>query len=266
MSTYVDMDSRRAIRTFILSVVVLGTPLIVGMYIVDESVAEVLVLGFMAVPAISALISRVITKQHITFGRPAVLTLLLALIPAVAMALAYGLLTFLPLAEMTFLGWNVTIGAVLIGLLQASVLAFGEELGWRGYLLPQLRRTRSFFSANSLLLVMWFAYHVPVIFVPGVYSNTGIPMWANLVLFALAISGFSFFVGALWEKHRDVWGATFAHGSWNYLVQSAWPLMFASASPWIMGEFGVVAGVVTIAIALTWVPRVARRYRAPLES
>ena len=146
------------------------------------------------------------------------------------------------------------------------MLAFGEELGWRGYLLPQLRRTRSFFSANSLLLVMWFAYHVPVIFVPGVYSNTGIPMWANLVLFALAISGFSFFVGALWEKHRDVWGATFAHGSWNYLVQSAWPLMFASASPWIMGEFGIVAGVVTIAIALMWVPRVARRHRAPLEA
>jgi len=73
-----------------------------------------------------------------------------------------------------------------------------------------------------------------------------------LLLFAIAITGFSFFVGALWEKHHDVWGATFAHGVWNYLVQGAWPLMF-------------VAGIVTIVIALAWVPRVARRHRAPLE-
>ncbi len=148
---------------------------------------------------------------------------------------------------MTFLGWNVTIGAVLIGLLQASVLGFGEELGWRGYLLPQLRRTRSFFSANSLLLVMWFAYHVLVIFVP---ACTRIPesRWVNLVLFAPRFRGFSFFVGALWEKHRDVWvrHSLTAPGTTSCRV---WPLMFASASPWIMGGVGIVAGVVTIAIA-----------------
>jgi membrane protease YdiL (CAAX protease family) len=65
-------------------------------------------------------------------------------------------------------------------------------------------------------VVIWFAHHVPVIFVPGVYSNPGIPTWASLLLFAIVITGFSFFVGALWEKHHDVWGATFAHGVWNY--------------------------------------------------
>jgi len=32
-----------------------------------------------------------------------------------------------------------------------------------------------------------------------------------------------------------------------------------------MGEFGVVAGAITVVIALVWVPRVARRHRAPLE-
>ena len=59
-----------------------------------------------------------------------------------------------------------------------------------------IHRTKSFLVANSILVVIWFAYHVPVIFVPGVYSNPGIPTWASLLLFAIAITGFSFFVGA----------------------------------------------------------------------
>lgn len=254
----------RAVLVFALAVVVLGAPLIVAMYVVDASVAEFLVLAFMLVPAVSAIIARVITQQRLTIGRPALLTLVLALIPALAMGGAYAVLTAVPGAHVSFLGWNVTIGAVLLGVAQASVLGFGEELGWRGYLLPQLRRTRSYVSANAIVVLMWFAYHVPVIFVPGLYSNPGIPTWASLVLFGVAITGFSFFVGALWERHHDVWGATLAHGAWNYFVQSAWPVMFVAASPWIMGEFGIVAGVVTAVIAVIVVPRVARRHRAPI--
>ena len=265
MHRTVEQRANRAVVAFLICVVVLGAPLIVAMYLVETSSAETLVLAFMAVPAISALLARVFTGEHLTIGRPSPVTLLLATIPALAMGVAYGVLAVFPGSSVTFLGWDVSVGAIVAGIVQASVFAFGEELGWRGYLLPQLRRTRSFLVANSILVVIWFAYHVPVIFVPGVYSNPGIPTWASLLLFAIAITGFSFFVGALWETHHDVWGATFAHGVWNYLVQGAWPLMFIAASPWVMGEFGVVAGIVTIVIALAWVPRVAQRHRAPLE-
>jgi len=250
---------------FLGSVVVLGAPLIVAMYLVDESIGQLLVIGLMLVPAVSALIARLWTKEHITFGRPALSTLALAFFPAIAMALAYGLLSIVPATDVKFLGWTVSLTSIVFGILQAAVLGFGEELGWRGYLLPQLRRTRSFLTANLIVVVIWFVYHVPVIFAPGLYSNPGIPLWANLVLFAIAITGFSFFLGVLWEKHHDVWSPSLAHGAWNYLVQSAWPLMFVAVSPWIMGEFGVVAGVVMIAIALMWVPRFSRRYRAPLD-
>jgi len=246
-------------------VVVLGAPLIVAMYLVDESIGQLLVIGLMLVPAVSALIARLWTKEHNTFGRPALSTLALAFFPAIAMALAYGLLSIVPATDVKFLGWTVSLTSIVFGILQAAVLGFGEELGWRGYLLPQLRRTRSFLTANLIVVVIWFVYHVPVIFAPGLYSNPGIPLWANLVLFAIAITGFSFFLGVLWEKHHDVWSPSLAHGAWNYLVQSAWPLMFVAVSPWIMGEFGVVAGVVMIAIALMWVPRFSRRYRAPLD-
>ncbi|MFM1917498.1 MAG: hypothetical protein RJB01_1013, partial [Actinomycetota bacterium] len=246
-------------------VALLGLPLIMAMYVMDASTAELLILGFMYVPAIAALLARWFTGERVTIGRPSIVTLTLAMIPGIAMGVAYLALSFFPGTTLTFLGWDISLTEVLSGVALACVLAFGEELGWRGYLLPQLRRTRSFLAANSILVFIWFIYHVPVIFVPGLYSNPGIPTWASLVFFAVAITGFSFFVGALWERHHDVWSAMFAHGIWNYLVQSAWPLMFIASSPWVMGEFGFVAGIVTVILALIWVPRIARAHRAPLE-
>jgi hypothetical protein len=84
-------------------------------------------------------------------------------------------------------------------------------------------------------VVIWFAYHAPVIFVPGVYSNPGIPTWASLLLFAIAITGFSFFVGALWEKHHDVWGATFAHGVPQMIVAALglWAVLAWRTHAWV---------------------------------
>ena len=258
-------QANRAVGTYLVVVAVLGAPVVAAMYVVDSSTAELLVVAFMLVPALAALVARIITKQRLTIGRPSVKTLLLAFIPALVVGAGYAILALIPGTTMTFLGFEVDAAAILLGIGQASILAFGEELGWRGYLLPQLRRTRSFFSANVIVVVVWFIYHVPVIFVPGLYSNPGIPLWASLLFFAVAITGFSFFVGVLWEKHHDVWTPTLAHGVWNYLVQGAWPLMFIAVSPWLMGEFGVVAAVATVVVALVWVPRISRRHRAPLD-
>lgn len=261
----VEQQANRAVLVFLGFVVALGTPVIVAIYLVDPSIQEGLVLLFMFVPAFSAILARLVTRQRITFGKPSAKTLLLAFIPPLAVGAVYGVLALIPGTTMEFFGIDIGISFLLIGIAQATAFAFGEELGWRGYLLPQLRRTRSFFVANVIVLVIWFAYHVPVIFAPGLYSNPGIPLWANLLFFAMAITGFSFFVGILWEKHHDVWAPTLAHGAWNFIVQSALPLMFFASSPWLMGEFGIVAALTTIAISLLWISRIAKRYRSPLE-
>ncbi len=236
------------------------------MYTVDESVAEILVLGFMAVPAISALISRVITKQHITFGRPAVLTLLLALIPAVGNGRGISA-AYLPAVCGDDLLWLGRVDRCRIDRPSASIRVCapsGARLT-RESAAPlathPLLSERELTPAGDLVRVS----RAGDLRSRGVL-NYRIPHMGKPCGVRTGDFGLELLRGAPWEKHRDVWGATFAHGSWNYLVQSAWPLIFVSASPWIMGEFGIVAGVFTIAIALMWVPRVARRHRAPLES
>jgi uncharacterized protein len=51
------------------------------------------------------------------------------------------------------------------------VPAFGEEFGWRGYLLPKL--TEKFIAKKALLIhaFIWWAWHLPVIIGMGLNSN-----------------------------------------------------------------------------------------------
>ena len=51
-------------------------------------------------------------------------------------------------------------------------LAFGEEFGWRGYLLPRLARQFSPRKAILIHGVIWWAWHLP--FVIGVAAHAGL--------------------------------------------------------------------------------------------
>src|SRR5919112_4062042 len=69
------------------------------------------------------------------------------------------------------------LGASLLPFLTAVVFmtltfSLGEELGWRGYLLPQLL---SVGQTRALVLVglIWAAWHMPLIFLPPLYHSAG---------------------------------------------------------------------------------------------
>lgn len=247
---------------YLLALVVGVVPLYVVMAL-DPDAAEGWIPVLMWIPALAGVAARLITGRRFVLGRPSVRTLLLSAVPILlvlalyAGASAVGLLDWLGLES--FPG----IGTVLMGLGSALVVVIGEELGWRGYLLPQLRTRYGFLAANAMVVAIWFAYHVPVILIPGVYGNEGLPLWANLLFFLLVVSGFGFFVGWLWELHHDVWSATSAHTLWNSLIQSVYTVMFVSASAWWMGEFGVLAGVAMLALLVVAL-RGGRRYEQAL--
>lgn len=52
-------------------------------------------------------------------------------------------------------------------ILVTVVLAFGEEAGWRGYLLPLLQTRLSALSASLVVGVVWFLWHIPLMYLPG---------------------------------------------------------------------------------------------------
>jgi membrane protease YdiL (CAAX protease family) len=77
--------------------------------------------------------------------------------------------------------------------------ALGEEIGWRGFLWPLMRRRLTFIACTAIMFAVWWIYHVGLIFAGWYGFNAGIPA------FTVGLLGFVLFVGVLTERSRSVW-------------------------------------------------------------
>lgn len=124
------------------------------------------------------------------------------LLAPVMLAASYGAYLLLggasrPAPIAALLAGPVGAAAVPVFLLVALVLAFGEEYGWRGYLLPVLQTRFGAATASLVLGTFWFLWHVPLLSIAGQFvalhpSVTGDPLSASVIvgvnlLVALAI-------------------------------------------------------------------------------
>jgi uncharacterized protein len=138
--------------------------------------------------------------------------------------------------------------------------SLGEELGWRGYLLPQLLsvgRTR----ALMLVGLIWAAWHMPLIFLTPLYHSAGNRLIV-LPLFVGTIVAASFVFGYLRILTGSVWPASLAHSVHN----AAWGTLgalTASSSPVVVNEYlagdnGILILVATAVVAV-WLGRKVSR-------
>src|SRR5919202_1534230 len=79
---------------------------------------------------------------------------------------------------------------VTFGLLQACLPALGEEIGWRGFLVPELAKTTTFSKTALISGVVWAVWHYPEI-IFGDY-NGGTPIWYSVFCFTLSVIAISF--------------------------------------------------------------------------
>jgi membrane protease YdiL (CAAX protease family) len=151
---------------------------------------------------------------------------------------------------------NFFIGIVIATL----TFSLGEELGWRGYLLPQLLSvgwTRAF----VLVGLIWAAWHMPLIFLTPLYHSAGNRLIV-LPLFVATIVAASFFFGYLRVWTGSVWPASIAHSSHN----AAWSTLAAftvTSNPVVVNEYLVGDNGILIlagtAIAALWLGRKVSR-------
>jgi membrane protease YdiL (CAAX protease family) len=103
------------------------------------------------------------------------------------------------------------------GFLLNVVYALGEELGWRGLLVPELARVTGFGGTVTVSAAVWTIYHYPLILFGDYHSAA--PLWWAILFFTLDIFAFSVIIAWLRLRSGSVWTAAILHASHNLFLQ-----------------------------------------------
>jgi membrane protease YdiL (CAAX protease family) len=124
------------------------------------------------------------------------------------------------------------------GLVTSSLTALGEEIGWRGLLMPQLERVTDFTRAALISGVIWSIYHWPGMLFAD-YRGDG-PLWYSIVCFTIMAVGFSVVMAWIRLKSGSLWTAMFAHAAHNVFIQTIFNPLMVDTGPteYVIGEFG----------------------------
>ena len=206
------------------------------------------VLALMWCPGVSALVTRLIFQHNVRgegwgLGAPRWLGLAYVL-PLLYATAAYGLVWLTGLGGVDLSRFKTgVVFFLVVGSLQGLLSATGEELGWRGFLVPTLARTMSFERTAVVSGVIWASWHVPLILFAD--YNSGTPSWYAVLCFAIMVVAISFPMAWLRLRSGSVWPAAILHASHNLFVQAFFDRVTVNTGPtaWFTSEFGAALAV-----------------------
>ena len=157
--------------------------------------------------------------------------------------------------------WTLAILQLVQGVLIApivnSIATFGEEFGWRAYLLPKLMPLGGR-KAMLLIGVIWGVWHWPVILMGYEYGfkYPGYP-WAGPLLFIWVTFGLGIFLGWLTLRSKSIWPAVIGHAAINGIAGVAILASTGQPNP-LLGPLpvGIIGslGFAVVALAIFFSP------------
>jgi membrane protease YdiL (CAAX protease family) len=137
---------------------------------------------------------------------------------------------------------------VTLGLALNLAFALGEELGWRGFLVPKLAERLSFAGTAAVSGIIWASWHMPLIIFAD--YNGGTPTMYSIACFAVMVVGISFPIAWLRLRSGSVWPAALLHASHNLFIQGFFDVVTVDTGPtkYLLSEFGAV---LALAAAIT---------------
>ena len=161
------------------------------------------------------------------------------LTPLVYSAVIYGLVWVTGIGGFKPPRLTQTLIYATLGLVTACLAALGEELGWRGLLVPQMAKITSFTRASALSGLIWAAWHYPMILFAD--YNSGAPLWFVVPVFTATVVGASFYVNWLRLASGSLWPAVVFHGATNLFIQQIFLDMtvMKPLTPYFVDDFGL---------------------------
>src|SRR5215208_4153923 len=201
-----------------------------------ERLGAVTTLPAMLTPMIAALIMRIFVSKEGVKGCLGLLRspkyYLAALIaPAVFVTAVVLIIQALGLGEFRWseATWFVYLMLLVIALPLTS-FTFGEEYGWRGYLLPRLLPLGEI-RASVLLGVIWGVWHLPLLLAGLNYP--GVNVWLAIIIFTFVTVALSFtYTWFYVASGGSVLVAAVYHASTNQFSDTFWvPPLLSVTNP-----------------------------------
>lgn len=137
-----------------------------------------------------------------------------------------------------------------VGFLNSLLSAVGEEIGWRGFLIPELMPSLGFTRTVLVTAAIWASWHFPLLI--GSDYNNGTPVWFGLTCFVVLVVGVSFPLAWLRMRSGSLWTGAVLHASHNLFIQSVFTPLTRSTgrvTPFAIDEFGFVLPLVLLGVA-----------------
>ena len=142
------------------------------------------------------------------------------------------------------------------GMVSGVAAATGEEIGWRGFLVPELAKVLPFTGVALVSGLIWASWHYPITAV--VYRDAGLPPWFWLLTFTFVAIAISFAQAWLRLETDSVWPPIFLHASHNLWMQSIFSPLTSDRefTKWVAGDLGLAFVVVAAVVAAAfWLKR-----------
>jgi membrane protease YdiL (CAAX protease family) len=142
---------------------------------------------------------------------------------------------------------------LVIGTISAIFTALGEEIGWRGLLVPELAKVTTFTKTALLSGIIWSIWHYPMLLFAG--YNMGTPALYAIICFTISVVGLSVVFAWLRLKSGSIWPAVLLHASHNLFIKNIYTALTTNTgiTNYIIDEFGIALLLAAIVLAyLYW--------------
>jgi membrane protease YdiL (CAAX protease family) len=148
------------------------------------------------------------------------------------------------------------------------LVIMGEEIGWRGFMLPRIQQLTSKRRAALVTGFVHGLFHQPLILIATTYDTVG-SRWLAAPIAVLTITAAGVFYAWLWDRSHSAWSPAIGH-IWANMVFDFGFMALATTTPvslaLVAGETGIatlgvvaLAAVVLLMRAKVWQEPVAGR-------
>ena len=158
----------------------------------------------------------------------------------------------------TNLGWKAEskdlpiffiLSHVAVGIFPSCIGAFGEELGWRGFMYPVMERVHGRKKAllySGLIFALW---QLPLV-IAGLYEVQTV-LWYGVIMFIIYQTVLGFILAWLRSVSKSILPPLFIHASTNLFGQLVFrQLSTKSMVPYLAGETGIITIVLMAGVAV----------------